>query len=65
MELSKNRDLQANIYDLDAKIRTKEDQAALCRKDLDDLKFQNSSMLDRNLEVKREIEALQSHVNVL
>ena len=65
MELGKNRDLQANVYDLEAKIRNREDQVSVVRKDLDDLKFSNNSMLDRNGDLKGEIEALQNHIGVL
>lgn len=35
------------------------------RKEIDDVRFSNSSMLDRNDDIKQEIEALQKHVNLL
>jgi hypothetical protein len=35
------------------------------RKELDDVRFSNSSMLDRNADIKAEIDALQKHVSLL
>jgi hypothetical protein len=35
------------------------------RKELDDVRFSNSSMLDRNDDIKAEIDALQKHVSLL
>jgi len=35
------------------------------RKELDDIKFSNSSIADRNLDLRNEIAAWQQHVNVL
>ena len=32
---------------------------------MDDVRFNNNSMVDRNGDLKSEIEALQAHVNVL
>lgn len=65
MELQKNRELSAIVYDLEAQNRSRDDQVILIRKDLDDVKFSNSSMIDRNTDIKSEIAALQQHVNVL
>ena len=33
-----------------------------CKKEMDDVRFSNSSMMDRNDDVKAEIDALQRHV---
>lgn len=44
--------------DLESKIRGRDDQAILLRKELDDVKFSNSSMVDRNGDLKAEIAAL-------
>ncbi len=65
MELAKNRELQGGLYDLESKIRQKDDGIALTRKDLDDVKFSNTSMLDRNGDLRGEIDALQNHIGVL
>lgn len=35
------------------------------RKELDDVKFSNSSIIDRNGDLKAEIAALQQHISVL
>ena len=47
-ELQKGRELQAVLYDLDAKNQNRDDQIAVTRKELDDVKFSNSSLDDRN-----------------
>lgn len=64
-ELGKNRDLSAILYDLEAKNRSRDDQIAIIRKELDDIKFSNSGLLDRNADLKAEIAALQQHISVL
>lgn len=64
-ELSKNRDMSAILYDLEAKNRARDDQIAIIRKELDDIKFSNSGLLDRNADLKAEIAALQQHISVL
>ena len=43
----------------------RDDQIAQARKELDDVRFSNSSMLDRNGDLKGEVEALQKHIDVL
>ena len=35
------------------------------RKEIDDVRFSNSSMLDRNNDCKGEIDALNAHIRVL
>ena len=65
VELTKNRDLQATLYDLEAKNRNKDDQLLAVRKEMDDVRFSNSSMIDRNDDIKAEVEALQKHVQLL
>jgi chromosome segregation ATPase len=64
-EVLRGKDLQANIFDLEAKIRAREDQIALTRKDNDDVKFSNAGLSDRNAGLRLEIAALQQHINVL
>ncbi len=64
-EGNRNRDLNAQLYELDARIRNKEEALQQSKKELDDVRFSNSSMLDRNQDVKAEIDALKMHINVL
>ena len=46
------------LYDLDAKIRQREDQIAVLRKENDDVKFSNAGLTDRNNGLRGEIAAL-------
>ena len=59
MELSKNRDFTSNLYDLEAKNKGRDEQIYLIRKEMDEVRFSNSSMLDRNGDLKAEIDALK------
>lgn len=65
IELQKNRELSALLFDLETKNRSRDDQIIVIRKELDDVKFSNSSIVDRNADMTAEIAALQNHVNVL
>ena len=64
-ELQKNRDLTNGLYDLEARIKNKEDQIGMARREMDEVRFSNSSMMERNGDLKSEIEALQQHIRVL
>jgi hypothetical protein len=57
--------LSALLFDLEAKNRSRDDNLVVVRKELDDVKFSNSSLFDRNADLKAEIAALQQHINVL
>jgi hypothetical protein len=57
-ELQRNRELSALLFDLEAKNRARDDQLLISRKELDDVKFSNSSLFDRNSDIKAEVEAL-------
>lgn len=46
-------------------MRDKEEQINLNRRELDDVRFSNQSMNDRNRDLTAEIDALQQHVKVL
>ena len=46
------------MYELEGRNRSKDDQLIISRKELDDVRFSNSSMLDRNGDLKAEINAL-------
>ena len=50
---------------MEAKNRSRDDQVVHIRKEIDDVRFSNSSMIDRNGDLKQEIEALSGHVNLL
>lgn len=57
--------MQAVIFDLEAKIRAREDQISIVRKENDDVKFSNAGISDRNAGLRAEIAALQGHIAVL
>lgn len=63
--MGKNRELTGSLYDIEAKNKNRDDQLHLIRKDMDEVRFSNTSMIDRNDDLKAEIEALQQHINVL
>ncbi|CDW75674.1 UNKNOWN [Stylonychia lemnae] len=65
LELQKNRELSALLFDLESKNRSRDDQVIVIRKELDDVKFSNSSIHDRNSDLRAEIAALQQHIAVL
>jgi chromosome segregation ATPase len=64
-EVLKGKDLQAVLFDLESKVRAREDQIALLRKENEDVKFSNAGVSDRNGGLRIEIGALQQHINVL
>ena len=65
MEVGKGRELSATLYDIEAKNRSRDDQILVLRKEIDEVRFSNSSILDRNADVKAEIDALSAHIRVL
>lgn len=64
-ELARNRDLSANLYDLEAKSRAADDNSCVARREQDDLRFATQSMTTQNQDLRAEIDALQHHCNVL
>ncbi len=64
-EIQRGKDLQAVIFDLESKIRAREDHIAVTRKENDDVKFSNAGISDRNSGLRVEIMALQQHIDVL
>lgn len=64
-EALRSKDLQAVIFDLEAKIRARDDQIAITRKEADDVKFSNAGITDRNSQLRAEIAALTQHIAVL
>lgn len=59
VELQRNRELSAQLFDLETKNRSRDDQLVVVRKELDEVKFSNGSLYDRNADLKAEIAALQ------
>lgn len=64
-ELARNRDLSANLYDLEGKSRAADDNLGVTRREQDDLRFATQSMQGQNGDLRAEIDALQHHCNVL
>lgn len=65
LEFSKAKEFQASVYDFEARYRNKEDQALSIRKELDEVRFSNTSMQDRMTDARMEFEALSQHCKVL
>ena len=61
----RSKDLQAVIFDLEAKIRAREDQISIVRKENDDVRFSSAGITDRNSLLRSEIAALQQHIAIL
>lgn len=57
--------MSANIKDLEAKIRSKEDQIMFMRKELEGARFSNSALLDNNSNLQVEIDSLNNHIRVI
>jgi hypothetical protein len=53
------------LFDLEAKIRARDDQIAITRKENDDVKFSNAGITDRNSTIRAEIAALTQHISIL
>ena len=64
-ELGRNRDLTANLYDLEAKNRATDDNLTCTRREQDDLRFATQSLQAQNGDIRAEVDALQHHCNVL
>lgn len=61
----RNRELQSQLYAREQKYRNVEDQLLVARKEQDNIRFSNANLLERNQDIKSEIDALNSHCNVL
>ena len=57
-ELGRNRDLSANLYDIESKSRAADDNLTVNRREQDDLRFATSSMQGANADCRAEIDAL-------
>ena len=61
----RNRDLNTQCFDRENRLRAVDDNLVIARKDQDNLRFNNNNLLDRNNDVKAEIDALGVHCNTL
>ena len=59
------RELQSQAFERETRLRNIDDQLLVSRKEQDNLRFGNNNLLERNQDIKAEIDALQSHCNVL
>jgi len=64
-EILRSKELQGILFDLEGKIRSREDQINLVRKENDETKFSNAGVSDRNGGLRSEIAAFQQHINIL
>lgn len=64
-ESVRNGELSRLIQDNEAKIRVREDQIMQLRKELENARYNNSSLLDSNANLQAEIDALNNHIRVL
>lgn len=64
-EIQRNAELTRLIQENEAKIRNKEDQIMLLRKELENARYTNSQLLDSNANLQAEIDALNNHIRVL
>merc|ERR1711957_505581 len=65
IELSRNRDFTANLYDLEGKHRNADDNLAVSRREQEELRFSNQALAGRNDDAHSQIEALRHHCGVL
>ena len=65
VELARNKDFSANLYDLEAKHRMADDNLAVSRREQEELRFSNQSLAARNADVSGQIDALRHHCGVL
>lgn len=64
-EDARNRDLTSQVFERENRLRNTDDQFVVSRKEQDNLRFSNQNMMERNGDLKAEIDAVQSHCNVL
>ena len=64
-EVARNRDHNAACFDFENRLKLRESQLADHRKDLDNVRYGNNAMMDRNADIKAEIDALNNHIRVL
>ena len=57
--------MTSQCYERETRLRNVEDQLIVARKEQENMRFSNNNLLERNQDAKAEIDALQSHCNVL
>ncbi len=65
VQAQRNADMALNIRDNEMKLRERDDQVYLYRKDLENSKFQNSQFRENNVDLLNEKDALEKHAAVL
>jgi len=64
-ESARNIELTTNIRDLEARIRIKENNIMVMRKELEGARYSNSALLDNNSNLQVEIDSLNNHIRVI
>ena len=64
-EMHRQRDMTTTVYDYEAKIRAADESLTVARYEVDDLRFTNQSLCQRNADIRCEIDALHNHCTVL
>jgi len=64
-ESRRNMEIQANIADIESKIKSKEDQIMYMKKELEGARYSNSALLDNNSNLQVEIDSLNNHIKVI
>lgn len=64
-EDARNRELQGQVFERESRLRNVDDQLQVARREAENLRFSNNNLLDRNQDIKSEIDALQAHCSVL
>jgi len=53
------------VFERENRLRNTDDQLIVSRKEQDSMRFSNNNLMERNSDLKAEIDAIQSHCNVL
>jgi FtsZ-binding cell division protein ZapB len=53
------------VFERESRLRNVDDQLQVARREAENLRFSNNNLLDRNQDIKSEIDALQAHCSVL
>jgi chromosome segregation ATPase len=64
-EDARARDMNAQAFERENRLRAADDQMNVGRKEQDNMRFNNNNLLERNNDVKSEIGALNQHCHVL
>jgi len=55
----RNKDLNSQVFERESRLRNVDDQLIVSRKEQENLRFSNNNLLERNHDIKSEIEAIQ------